>query len=120
MLWQRKTLKPLETIARTGFLVSLTSWIVFWLADLVEPGFVSRSFSVHIFLLAAIVCGWIWSQTLEDYTSRPRAQAVVGALGGLGMAVLTWNLSQDLGIYRVPLALLSASVPTMVYALMRD
>lgn len=119
MIWQQKTLKPLEAITRTGFLVSLVSYVVFWLADAVVPGFVSRYFSVHIFLLASVVFGILWASVLEEYASRPILQVAVALFCGLLLAVLTWSLAQDLGVYRVPLALLSAFVPTILYTLIR-
>lgn len=120
MIWQRKILKPLEAIARTGFLVSLTSYAVFWTADVVQPGFVSRYFSVHIFLLASVVFGVFWSWVLEEYTSRPLLQVAMAVLCGIVLAVLTWGLAQDLGVYRVPLVLLTACTPTILYALIRS
>lgn len=120
MIWQRKTLKPFEAITRTGFLVSLASYAMFWLADAVQPGFVSHYFSVHIFLLASIVFGVLWSWVLEEYTSRPILQVVMAILCGIVLAVLTWSLAQDLGFYRVPLALLSVFAPMILYTLIRN
>lgn len=119
MIWQRKTLKPLEAIARTGFLVSLASYVIFWLADVVQPGFVSRYFSVHVFLLGSVVFGLLWASVLEEYASRPIFQVAVALFCGLVLAVLTWSLAQDLDVYRVPLALVSLFTPTILYALVR-
>jgi len=120
MIWQQKTLNPLEAITRTGFLVSLTSYIVFWLADVVQPGFVSRYFSVHIFLLATVVFGVLWSVVLEEYEQRPLVHVAAAITFGVVLAVLTWGLADDLDVYRVPLVLLTAVSPTILYALIRS
>lgn len=120
MIWKRHALKPLEAITRTGFLVSLVSYMVFWLFDVIQPGFVSRYFSVHIFLLASVTFGVLWSWTLEEYTSRPLLQVAMAILCGILLAVLTWGLAQDLGVYRVPLVLLTACTPMILYALIRS
>jgi hypothetical protein len=120
MIWKKHTLKPLETIARAGFLVSLTSYILFWLADLVQPGFVSRYFSVHIFLLATIVFGVVWSQGLDEYTDRPIVHVIVAVTFGVLLAVLTWDFTKDLELYRIPLVLIAAVTPITIYSLIRS
>ncbi len=119
MIWKRRTLKPLEAILRTGFLVSLTSYVVFWLADVVQPGLVSRYFSVHIFLLAAVVFGVLWSMVLEEYEQRPLVHVLLSVTFGVLLAVLTWGFADDMDVYRVPFALLTAATPTILYALIR-
>lgn len=48
-------------VARTGFWVSAVSYAVFWACDLARPGFVSRYFSVHVFLIAALAFGAWWT-----------------------------------------------------------
>ena len=120
MIWQQKTLKPLEAILRTGFLVSLTSYIVFWLADVVQPGFVSRYFSVHIFLLATVVFGILWSMVLEEYVARPLVHVVAAVAFGVLLAVLTWGLARDVDVYRIPLTILTFITPTILYSLIRS
>lgn len=52
-------------VARTGFWTSVISYIVFWACDLARPGFVSRYFSVHLLLLAALAFGG-WMTYLES------------------------------------------------------
>jgi hypothetical protein len=119
MIWRKHTGRPLETIARTGFLVSLTSYTLFWLADAVRPGFVSRYFSVHMFLLATIVFGLWWANVLDTYQHRPRVHVVLAALVGVVLAVLTWGLAPDLGFSHVPVALIALITPTILYTLIR-
>jgi hypothetical protein len=119
MIWQQKTDKPLVAILRTGFLVSIISYLVFWLADVGQPGFVSRYFSVHLFLLASIVFGVLWSSVLREYEQRPLMHAVVALTFGVLLCVLTWSLAHDLGVYRVPLVVLAFVTPTILYSLIR-
>lgn len=57
----------MKSIAYTGFIVSLVSYVVFWGADIARTGFVSRYFSVHVFLLAALVFGgWMMFVEVND------------------------------------------------------
>ncbi len=119
MIWKQKTKKPLEVILRTGFVLSLTSYIVFWLSDVVQPGFVSRYFSVHIFLLATVVLGVLWSMVLEEYEQRPLVHVLCSITFGVVLAVLTWGLAQDLGVYRVPVVALALVTPLILYSLIR-
>lgn len=92
----------LLALTRTAFFTSLVSYVGFWLADLVEPGFVSRYFSVHVFLLSSIVFGLLWSHLLEEYEERPLVQLVVSVALGLLAAVFVWQVA---GEYRMLLSL---------------
>jgi hypothetical protein len=120
MIWKKHTQKPLEAIARTGFLISFTSYNVFWVTDLIQPGFVSRYFSVHIFLLAAIIFAVVWSRVMEEYTDRPIVQTLVALTFGVFLAVLTWDIASDLDLYRLPLVLIAAVTPLTIYSLIRS
>jgi hypothetical protein len=119
MIWQQKTDKPLEAILRTGFLVSIISYLIFWLADVVQPGFVSRYFSVHLFLLASTVFGVLWSMVLREYEQRPLMHSVVALTFGVFLCVLTWSLAQDLDVYLVPLVVIAFLTPAILYSLIR-
>ncbi len=52
---------PWAGVARTGFYASLAWYAVFFAADLLRPGFVSRYFSVHWLLLLTAACGAWWA-----------------------------------------------------------
>ena len=53
-------------ISKIGFYTSLVSYLVFWLADVVRPGFVTRYFSVHLFLVPLLLFGIVWTGKLEE------------------------------------------------------
>ncbi|MCX6714646.1 MAG: hypothetical protein NTX72_02440 [Candidatus Uhrbacteria bacterium] len=108
-----------ERIARTGFFVSLVSYAVFWLLDLLRPGFVARFFSVHLFLLGVIVFGVWWGSVVEEYADRTRVQYAILALCGIVCAVLTWNLGMVFGGWRVIVSLVALVVPVMVLRLLK-
>lgn len=51
---------PWAGVARTGFYAALTWYAVFFAADWLRPGFVSRYFSVHLLLMVAAACAVWW------------------------------------------------------------
>lgn len=120
MIWQKHELKPLEAIARTGFLMSLISYVVFWLSDVIQPGFVSRYFSIHLFLLIGLGFGVLWGKSLVQYTSHPRLQLLASLFCGALLAVLTWSLSADVGVYHFPVSLIAFFIPSALFFLIRD
>jgi len=120
MIWKTKSFSAIETITRTGFLVAVTSYILFWLLDALQPGFVSRYFSVHIFLLAAIVFGVWWAAVVDQYTQRPWLESLVALSLGIILAVITWNTSDGLDGYRLLLALMGLFTPSIIYVLIKD
>jgi len=119
MIWKQKTKRPLEMIVHTAFLVSLTSYVVFWLSDIMVPGFVSRYFSVHVFLFASTVFGVLWSITVEEYAEHTWFHILLSVTFGVVLAVLTWGLIEDLGVYRLFISLIVGSSPLIVYTLIR-
>jgi hypothetical protein len=56
----------IEPFGKTLFLTTLVSLIFFLILDLVWPGFVSKTFSVHWFLLAAIISGIFWGSVIKN------------------------------------------------------
>lgn len=108
-----------DTLARTGFFVSLASYALFWFLDLIHPGFVARFFSVHLFLLGMIVFGIWWGSVVEEYTDRPQIQYATLALCGMFCAVLTWNLGEIFGGWKVIVSAVALVVPMLVLRLLK-
>lgn len=108
-----------SAIAQTGFFVSLTSYGLLWLIDLIHPGFVARFFSVHIFLLSTIVFGLWWGSVVEEYADRPRVQQGILLACGVVCAVLTWNLGEMFGGWRVIVSAIALAVPLLVLRLVK-
>ncbi len=107
-------------IARTGFFISLTSYGLFWLMDALRPGFVSRSFSVHLFLLCTIVFGVWWAIIVENYQERAWVQRLVAVILGFFLAVLTLRLGEGLGILRILLVIFAACLPSLFLKLLKE
>lgn len=119
MFHKQKT-HPLVQVMQTGFFVSLSSYVVFWLADMYRPGFVSRYVSVHVFLLASILFGTLWSMFMEEYIERFYLHALtILVVGGLSV-MLTWNLLEDLGVYQVIFVPIIFITPFIIYRLLRS
>lgn len=110
---------PFELVAKTGFFVSLLSYMAFWGMDLLRPGFVSRTFSVHAFLASAIVFGAWWL----FYRPEPRFKALFSALSsvlfGALLLVLVWGFGEGLGEHQVPVAILALFLPSLLFRLIR-
>ncbi len=108
-----------EQIARTGFLSCLASYGIFWLLDLMRPGFVARYFSVHIFLLGVIVFGIWWANVVSEYADHRRVQWIFAGIAGLFLSVITFQLGDAFGIGRVFLGAMAFFVPLLVLRLIR-
>ncbi len=109
-----------EIIARTGFVTSVYAYAFFWGADLMQPGFVSRYFSVHIFLLCAIVFGWWWSRCVKWFTDRPILQHILAVVLGIILLVLSFSLEKTLGAWAVPLGVMGALSPFIFMRFIRS
>lgn len=59
-------------VVATAFQASAVSYLFFWAADAVRPGFVSRYFSVHVFGLLALVSGTLFAVYGEDVGSKEK------------------------------------------------
>lgn len=108
-----------EPIAKTGFLVSLTSYVCFWFLDVVRPGFVSRYVSVHIFLIFAIVFGVWWATVVKEYIDRIRLQRLLLIVFGIAIALFIWNTGVVFGGWRIPLGLFGLFVPVLTWRLIK-
>ncbi len=108
-----------EPIARTGFLVSLASYLFFWLLDVAHPGFVARYFSVHIFLLGVILFGIWWAVVVEEYVDHHQIQFAFAVVFGILVSVLVWNIGSSFGVARGIVSLLALLVPVLVLRLVR-
>lgn len=107
------------SIARTGFMMSLASYVLFWGLDILRPGFVARFFSVHIFLIGVIVFGVWWGSVVEEYMDRPVLQHMLLFVCGVFAAVLTWNLGSVFGGWRVMISFISLMLPVLVLRLVK-
>src|SRR3990167_5403038 len=85
-----------EPVARSGFFMSLISYDVFLFLDFVRPGFVSRAFSVHIFLVATLIFAVWWSRFNPQGRSKTFRQSLLAAIFAILAGVLTWNLTASL------------------------
>ena len=106
-------------IARTGFFVSLVSYAGFWALDLMRPGFVSRFFSVHVFLMGLLLFGLWWGATVEEYEDRTWIQHVVMVMFGMMLAMILWNVGEDFGSGRVVVAGIALATPSLIWRLMK-
>ena len=109
-----------ERIAKTGFYMSLFSYVAFWMMDILRPGFVSRSFSVHLFLLATVIFGIWWGMTVKDYTDRPWLQMLTTVAFGIILSVITWRFGEGFDALRPLMTLVAFFTPLLFWRLVRD
>jgi len=108
----------MNAIAKTAFHTSLLSYVLFLLADYVRPGFVSYVFSVHWFLLAAVVTGILWAgRSFEQKEERLFATAwrwCWQLFFGCVLAMLVWQNGDVFGDLRIFITLVGFLIPWMV------
>lgn len=109
-----------SALARTGFLASLVSYLVFLAAEVLRPGFASRYFSIHLFLLAAVLFGFWWSAALKEFKDHWIWQHVCAIIMGVVLLLITWQLGAGFAEYRILMALLAATVPLILLRSLRN
>ncbi len=109
-------------VLKAAFHTSMMSYAVFLLADYVRPGFVSATFSVHWFLLVAIIAGVLWSMAHD----REPLERFIGRLWrwlwqfvfGLLLAVVIWENTSNVGDLRIFVTLVGFFVPWLIIHLL--
>lgn len=109
-----------QSIACTGYLTSVASYVLFLMVDALRPGFVARYFSVHIFLLAAILFGIWWVLVAEPKPGRAWSAWFLGTLFGILFAMVTWSLGTGFHEYRVLVTALAFFVPFLASSSIRS
>lgn len=119
MDWFKKQNTNLSNILKIGFFTSIISYVTFWVLDLIRPGFVSRYFSVHIFLLSAIIFGFLWGKIMEQYEDRSYVQIIFGFIFGLVFSVLIWVFGKEYAELRLLISVVGFFIPLLVIRLIR-
>jgi hypothetical protein len=117
---KHKEFHPVEIVLRTVFLTSLISFLVFLTLDLLRPGFVSRTISVHVFLAVAVVSGFFWSHLVKRVEEGKWPVSLFALIFGLAGIFVSWNFRADLSDYLVVVLPLAAIVPFLVIYLLHE
>lgn len=112
----------MRNVLKTVFHTSVLSYAIFFVADELRPGFVSATFSVHWFLLVAIVSGVLWAMAHDREASerfvgrmwRWAWQVVFGVLLG----AIIWKHGSSFGDLRIFVTLVGFFVPMLVIKLL--
>lgn len=102
------------TTSELGYRVSLATYILLLVLDTLRPGFVSSSFSAHLFLIPTFLFA------LASCRATPPFKG--GAGGGWSLPLLTasllsltvWHFGSVFGDFRLLLALAAALIPFLV------
>ena len=115
----------MKDVLRTAFHMSTLSYVVFFLADYVRPGFVSYTFSAHWFLLSTIVFGIFYTLT------SPFAEGEEGYLTkswrfmwrfvfGVVIALIVWQNGDLFGDLRIFVTLVGFFVPWLLVSTLNN
>ena len=108
----------MTNILKTAFHTSALSYVIFFLADILRPGFVSATFSVHWLLLAAIVSGMLFAIISDEHQRESFFGRVWRWLWqcvfAVVLAVLVWEGLEEVGDLRIFVALVGFCVPWIV------
>ena len=107
------------SIAKTGFLVSIISYLIFFLFDLMRPGFVSRYFSIHLFLLAAVIFGICWVLQMKESKERAWLQYLTSIILGIIFSVMVWKAGGSLDEYHLLIIVIEFFVPLLILSVLR-
>jgi len=88
--------------------------------DILRPGFVVRSFSVHLFFLATLIFGVWWAVIVKEYTDRPWVQMLAVTTFGIILSVITWLFGEGFGALRLIITLVALLSPFLFWRLLRD
>lgn len=107
------------SIAKTGFVTSLVSYIAFLALEWMRPGFVSNFLSPHLFLLAGLIFGVWW---VMEEQKRPTSPTPMGRITGIiGLVALSfllawfaWHEGRPFGDFRVIVALIALGLPSLI------
>jgi len=114
----------MNKIAKTGFYISIISYFAFAFFDYLRPGFVSYVFSVHWFLLAAIIFGIIWASNLISEKNQGIIKRIIIEMSkfiiGVILFVIIWREGEVFGDFRILLALIGFLIPWISMKLLRE
>ncbi|MFA6131741.1 MAG: hypothetical protein WC702_01570 [Patescibacteria group bacterium] len=108
----------LEILTRTIFLTTVVSFFVFLAFDLFRPGFVSNTFSIHWFLLVAIVSGIWWAGVVKERKENKILQFLSAFIFGLAGVFVVWQFRANLSDFLVLVLPLALVVPLLVIYLL--
>ena len=108
------------SLARTAYLVSCVSYLVFLFLEWLRPGFVSYVFSPHLFLAAAIVFGVLWGWKGDGGWKLEAGirGKVVALIVGLLLAWVVWTMGRSLEEFRILVTLAAFLTPFTIYRLL--
>lgn len=105
----------MNALAKTGFFVSVISYVFFLFADYARPGFVSSVFSVHVFLIPVIVFGIWFALSERDVANVSKLSIVSGVLIrcllSVMLATIFWTEGEVFGDFRLVLAIVVFLLP---------
>lgn len=120
MIWQKHSIQFLEAILHTGFYTSVISYVLFWIVDLCVPGFVSRYFSVHVFLLSSIVFGILWGVKVKTYEEKPLLGFLSAILLGIVLSIVAWCIMYASFESQLLVSFLSLVTPITVFFFLKN
>lgn len=114
----------MNDIAKTGFTVSLSSYLLFALFDYLRPGFVSYVFSLHWFLAPIIVFAVLFVLTFASEKKKGLFFEIITLflqfLSGGVIFILIWREGEIFGDFRIFLSLFGFLSPWLAMRLLKN
>ena len=96
---------------KSAFIVSLATYLLLILAEVLQPGFVSNYFSAHWLLLIALGLFVLLVHQRVSFSEAPWTGWSLTSFVALVFAMVTWRLGTSLGELRFLLVLVALILP---------
>ena len=111
---------PIIAITQSVFRVGSFTYGLLLLVDVARPGAVAQFFSPHWILLLTLVAFGV----LLAKNAVPRVpgwlQWIITVLAGSVFAVVTWNLTEVLGVWQVLITVVAGGIPFSIHQFIRS
>lgn len=102
----------MKELAKTTFVVSFLTYLLFGVAEYLRPGFVSHVFSLHVFLPLIFGSGILWGAYLPEKRRSLTGIVLIGVISCI-FALIVWREGEIFGDLRLLLSLATLFLPIL-------
>ena len=101
---------------KSAFVISLATYVLLIMFEVVQPGLVSNYFSAHWLLLISLLLFVVMFARDYDIGSHKALEWVVVSILALIFAVATWSMGRPLEELRILITLIAATLPFCLFS----